>query len=134
MQRRDHKNGGIMESCIPSLEKNYITLSLKLVKHSCKCYDKYQALRKSSMSCWQNSFIRHVGPHPTTITFVWLQIFCFTLGWNQLWTAYESALGTLVMYIQNRHGHQILIRLSRKCHATGQEVYIGNSVVNCNVQ
>lgn len=103
MQRRDHKYQGIMESRILSLGNNCITLSLKLVKNSGKCYDKFQALRKSSMSCWQNSFLRqHVGYHPTTITFVWLKIFCFTLGWNQLCTWYESVLGALVIHIQKK--------------------------------
>lgn len=62
-----------MECCTLSLGKNYITLALQLIKNSDKCYDKSQALRKSTVSCWQNSFIRQrVDHHPTTMTFVWL--------------------------------------------------------------
>lgn len=112
-------------------EKIYITLAWKLVKNSCKCYDKYQALRKSNVSCWQNSFIRQdVGHHPATITFVWLQIFCFILGWNQLCTGYGSVLCILVIHIQDMATRFWSVRLWSAM--LGQEVYLGNYAVSFN--
>lgn len=54
----------------PDQEKNCcVVLTQKLVKNSCKCYDEYQALRKSNMSCWQALYQTNVGHHPLTIVF-----------------------------------------------------------------
>lgn len=94
-----------MESYIlVSGEKSYVTLCSKACKkNSCKCFDKYQALRKSNMSCWQNSFIRQrFGLLPITSYLSDCRIFALHLDENNYVQCYESAPGTLVMHIHKK--------------------------------
>lgn len=110
-----------------------VVLTLKLVKNSCKCYDEYQALRKSNMSCWQALCQTNVGHHPITVVFFCLVNFWVTLRRSQLYTVYKSALGMLAMLIQKICGHQFLIHSSLNCQAAGKDYDLGNYLVSYNI-
>lgn len=90
MQSSDHKYQGIMKSCIPSLGKNYITLVLKIVKNSCKCYDKSQALRKKQYellaklfhptTCWTSPNYYHICLAVDFLLYTWIKPIMYR-GW-----------------------------------------------------